>query len=406
MRKFLTPQMLIVLLMGFASGLPLALTGGTLQAWMRSEGVDLSTIGLFSLVGIPYALKFLWAPLMDRYSWGKLGRRRSWMLVTQVLLVFFIMAMGWTDPKSNLTMLALLSLAVSFFSASQDIVIDAWRREALREDELGFASSVHVNGYLFAFRMVAGALALVLSDHLPWSQVYLIMGLFMGLGLVATFFAKEPQVATTPRTLKESVVDPFIDYFSRPGAVWILVFILLYKLGDNMALQMTTPLYIDLGYTRSEIGAISKLVGWICLAAGGLIGGALIYRIKLIPSLVLFGIFQGIATMGFAVLSRLPKDLTALSVVIGLDNFAIGMGTSAFIAFMALLTNKKFTATQYALLTSFMGIPSKVIPATAGWLAESMGYFGFFTFCSFLCLPGVVMIYWLRKFEQISSHNQ
>ncbi len=405
LQPFLNRKMFIILLMGFSSGLPLALTAGTLQAWLASEELSLSTIGIFGLVGLPYSFKFIWAPLMDRFTLNSLGRRRSWMMMSQVLLILSVALMGFCQPQNGLLFLAILAVAVSFFSASQDIVLDAWRRESLSDDELGFGSSVHVNGYLFSFRMISGAFALILSDFIPWSQVYLIMALFLVTGLIATWLAVEPQLAVRqPRTFKESVFEPFIDYFSKPGAWLILIFILLYKLGDNMAGHMSIPFYKQMGYTNSEIGAISKVIGWISLASGGLIGGALIYRLKLIPSLLLFGIFQGAATMGFALLSLVSKDLTALSLVIAVDNFAIGMGTTAFVAFMASLTNKKFTATQYALLTSFMGIPRTIIPSFTGYLAEMMGWFPFFTLCTLAAIPGLLMIYWLRKLA-FSGHS-
>ncbi|PIS11784.1 MAG: AmpG family muropeptide MFS transporter, partial [Bdellovibrio sp. CG10_big_fil_rev_8_21_14_0_10_47_8] len=392
----MSKQMLVILMMGISSGLPLALTGGTLQAWMKSDGIDLTTIGLFAAVGLPSALKFLWAPLMDRFTLFRMGRRRSWMLVTQILLIFSILGMGSIHPKEQLWTMAFFALLVSFFSASQDIVLDAWRREALPNEQLGFGSSVHVTGYLFAFRLISGALALILSEHMSWSAVYTIMAAVAGLGVIATFLAHEPKLEVlAPRTFRESVFDPFVDYFAKPGAILILVFILLYKVGDNMASQMSIPFYLDLGFSRTEVGAISKIVGWVSLATGGLVGGALMLRIRLLSALTLFGILQAISTFGLAILAQVGYDLPTLTGVIAFENFTSGMGTAAFVAFMATITSKKFTATQYALLTSFMAVPRTLLVTPTGKMAEVMGWFGFFTFCTLIAIPGLIMIFFM-----------
>lgn len=401
LKKLLNKDMFLILLMGISSGLPLALTGGTLQAWMKTEGVDLGSIGLFSLVGLPYTFKFVWAPLMDRFSlFEKWGRRRSWMIISQVLLIISVVALGFTKPQESLWFVAFFALLVSFFSASQDIVLDAWRRESLSDDQLAFGSSVHVTGYLFAFRMISGALALILSDHMGWSSVYSIMAAVLCLGLIASIMSKEPEVvAPPPRTLRDAVVEPFVEYFKRHGAIIILIFILLYKVGDNMAAQMTMPFYLDVGYTKTEVGAISKVVGWIALAVGSLVGGALTIKFKIVRALVVFGVLQALSTFGFAWLSQLEHNLSALSFVIAFENFTAGMGTAAFVAFMATLTNKRFTATQYALLTSFMGVPRIFMAAPTGYMAESMGWFGFFTFCALIAVPGILMIAWMKRLQ-------
>jgi PAT family beta-lactamase induction signal transducer AmpG len=404
LKQLLNKRMLVILMMGISSGLPFALIGGTLQAWMKSEGVDLTTIGLFAFVGLPYTLKFLWAPLMDRFTLNRMGRRRSWMFATQVFLILSIFGMAFSNPKDDIWMVAFLSLLVSFFSASQDIVVDAWRRESLSTEELGFGSSVHVAGYLFAFRMISGALALILSDFMSWQVVYSLMTGGVFLGLLATLMSEEPEIsAAAPKTLRDSVIDPFVDYFKRPGAIFILVFIVLYKLGDNMALQMTIPFYIDLGFTKTEIGTITKAIGWIALTVGGLFGGALMIRMKMLPSLILFGILQAFAVFGFALLTYMPKDLSALSAVIAFENFVMGMGTAAFAAFMASITNKRFTATQYALLTSFMAIPRTILVTPTGWMAQQMGWFSFFTLCSLIAIPGILMIFWMKRYQTEQS---
>ena len=398
LRRLLNKQTWIILLMGISSGLPLALTGGTLQAWMKSENVDLTTIGLFAFVGLPYTFKFLWAPIMDRYRPLGFGRRRGWMFISQFALILSLIAMSLGDPKNNLYFIGIIALLVSFLSASQDIAIDAWRREALTDDELGWGSSVHITGYLFAFRMISGAFALILSDYLPWSSVYQIMALVLAVGVISTVICHEPAVEVRPpQTLREAVIEPFKDYFSKPGAWLILFFIMLYKVGDNMAFQMTIPFYLDLGFSRTEVGAISKLVGWVSLTLGGLTGGALILRWKIIPSLFIFGILQGVSTLGFAVLAMVGKSDLGLTLTIAFENLAVGMTSAAFVAFMASLTNKRFTATQYALLTSLMGVPRTLAAAPTGFLAKNMGWTSFFIFCALMALPGLLLIRPLQK---------
>jgi PAT family beta-lactamase induction signal transducer AmpG len=401
-KKLLDKKMLIILLMGFSSGLPLALTGGTLQAWMKSVGVNLGTISMFAMVGLPYTLKFLWAPLLDRFSLLRsksFGRRKSWMLITQIGLAASILFLGWSDPKNHLWALGTLALLVSFFSASQDIAIDAWRREVLPDDELGFGSSVHVASYLFAFRMVSGALALILADHLPWSAVYTLMAAMIGIGVLATLLCEEPDIhAAAPKTLRESVIEPFIEYFSRPGAWLILLFILLYKMGDTMATQMTIPFYLDLGFTKTQIGTISKIVGWVALAVGGLVGGALMVRLKMLPSLLFFGGLQAAATFSFAILAMMGNSLPMLTFAIAAENFTAGMSTTSFVAFMAAITDKRFTATQYALLTSLMGIPRVIVVAPTGYLVQAVGWFWFFVICTIIAVPGFLLVFRMNKF--------
>ena len=390
----LSGKMLLVLLMGFVSGLPLFLVGSTLQAWMKDAGVDLTVIGLFSLVGLPYTLKFLWAPLMDRYTvLPGLGRRRSWMLLSQILLGVSIVALGLSDPQGAPAVVAFLAVCVAFFSASQDIVLDAWRREALSDDELGLGSSTFVTGYLISMRLVAGALALILADHMPWNRVYLIMGALVTVGIATTLVAREPEVSTAPpRTLKESVVEPFVDFFSKSGAWILLAFILLYKIGDNMASAMTMPFYLELGFTKTDIAAVTKIFGWIATTVGGLVGGAIILKIKIKPALFWFGILQAISTLAFAALAIVGKSQAVLTAVIAFENLTAGMGTAAFVAFMATLTNKKFTATQYALLTSLMGVPRVIAAAPTGFLAKELGWTGFFVACTLIALPGMLLL--------------
>ncbi len=386
-------RMLVALLMGFSSGLPLLLTVTLLQAWMKEEGVDLGTIGLFSLVGLPYTLKFLWAPLLDRFTlYPRLGRRRSWLLLTQILLILAVVGLGMTQPAVNPWQVAFAALLVTFLSASQDIVVDAYRRESLADEEQGLGASLYVNGYRVGMLLASGG-GLILADHLPFSAVYALLAGTLLIGVVTTLFCREPEVAAgTPRTLYEAVVQPFVEYFSRQDAVLILLFIVLYKLGDMMASTMTTPFFLDLGFSKTEIGAVVKLFGFWALVGGGLLGGVLMLRLGIYRSLWLFGILQAVSVSTLAVLANLGHNLIGLATVVTFENLSFGMGTTAYLAFMASLTNKKFTATQYALMSSLMGIPRVVLAAPTGYLAEMMNWETYFIFCTLCALPGLWLL--------------
>jgi PAT family beta-lactamase induction signal transducer AmpG len=395
-RTIFSTRMLIALAMGFASGLPLLLTLSVLQAWMTEEGVDLGTIGLFALVQLPYTLKFLWAPVMDRFTLPFLGRRRGWLLVFQVLLMLAIVVLGTTNPVADPALVAVCALLVTFFSASQDIVVDAYRREALADEELGLGSSLYVNGYRIGM-LLAGGGGLILADVFSFQTVYLLLGLTMGIGIATTLLAPEPPEAPgAPRTLRAAVIEPFVEYFRRPEALWILGFILLYKIGDTMASAMTTPFYLDIGFTKTEIGAVVKLFGFWATIAGGLLGGVLILRTGIYRALWSFGILQAVSTAGFAVLAQVGNEIAALAAVIAFENLSGGMGTAAYVAFMAAMTDKRFTATQYALLSSLMGVPRVLASAPTGYMAEWLGWFSFFAFCALIALPGMLI---LRRFR-------
>ncbi len=385
-------RMLVAFLMGFACGLPLLLTISVLQAWMKEEGVDLTVIGMMALVGLPYSLKFLWAPLMDRFTPPFLGRRRGWLLVAQICLMATIAGLGTTDPKDGPWMVAFAAFLVTFFSASQDIVVDAYRREDLSDQELGLGSSLYINGYRVGMLLASGG-GLILADHLPFSMVYLIMAACLLPGVITTLLAPEPDVpAGTPKTLKEAVMDPLTEYFSRSGALWILAFILMYKIGDTMASAMTTPFYLDIGFSKTEIGAVVKLFGFWATIAGGLMGGVIMIRLGIHRSLWVFGVLQAVSTACFAALARIGYSVPALSGVIAFENLSSGMGTAAYAAFMASITNKKFTATQYALLTSIMGLPRVLASAPTGFLAKIAGWEMFFVFCTLIALPGMLLL--------------
>ena len=399
--------MAAALLMGFACGLPLLLTLSVLQAWMKEEGVDLTVIGLMTLVGLPYTVKFLWAPILDRFTLPFLGRRRGWLLVAQLSLTAAIVGLGATDPGTNPAMVAFMAFLVTFFSASQDIVVDAYRREDLPDAELGLGSSLYVNGYRVGMLLASGG-GLILADHMPFSMVYYIMAACMLPGVITTLLTPEPDTPSgTPQSMKEAVVNPLVEYFQRRGALWILAFVLFYKIGDTMASAMTTPFYLDIGFTKTQIGTVVKLFGFWATIAGGLLGGIAMLRLGINRSLWIFGFLQAVSTAGFAVLARIGPNVGALSAVIAFENLSSGMGTAAYVAFMASITNKRFTATQYALLTSLMGIPRVVASAPTGFLAKHMGWEAFFIFCTLMAIPGMLLLLkfapWHTKIESDSN---
>jgi PAT family beta-lactamase induction signal transducer AmpG len=396
-RSAFSGRMLVVALMGFVSGLPLLLTGSVLQAWMKEAGVDLATIGLFALAGLPYTLKFVWAPLFDRYVPLALGRRRGWLLLVQLGLIGALVLLAESSPAASPLGVAIAALLVTFFSASQDIVVDAYRREVLADDEQGLGAALAVNGYRLGMLLASGG-GLILADHWAFPTVYLFMAGCMLVGVATTLLAAEPGApAGHPRSLREAVVDPFVDYFQRPDAVVILLFILLYKIGDAMAAHMTTPFYLDVGFTKTEIGTVVKLFGFWATVLGGLAGGVLILRLGIVRALWGFGVLQALSTAAFVILAVAGPDLGALTAVIAFENLSSGLGTSAYVAFMATLTNRRFTATQYALLSSLMGIPRVLAAAPTGWLAAELGWTTFFVGCALAALPGLWVLGWLQR---------
>ncbi|MDG6004601.1 MAG: MFS transporter [Candidatus Brocadia sp.] len=399
LRSIFNWRMLVTFFLGVSSGIPLLVTGSTLQAWMTDEKVDLAVIGLFSLVGLPYTVKFLWAPFMDRYLPPFLGRRRGWMLIFQILLMFAVGAFSLVRPAQSPWIVAILAALVSFFSASQDIVVDAYRRELLREEELGLGSSLAVNGYRIGM-LISGAFALFLADHIPWHHVYLLLAISLLIGIVTTCLAPNTggQVIS-PKSLHEAVVGPFFDYFKRAGAFEILAFILFYKIGDVMANSMTIPFILKMGFTKTELAAVVKTFGIFATIAGGLAGGVLLIRLGLCKGLWIFGILQAVSTLSFSALASLGAYSSVLTATVTFENLTSGMGTAAFTAFMASLCNKKFTATQYALLSSLMGIPRVIVSAPTGFLAERIGWVYFFVFCTLAAIPGLAFLFRFRVWQ-------
>jgi MFS transporter, PAT family, beta-lactamase induction signal transducer AmpG len=389
-------RMLICIFTGFSSGLPLWLLINLLPAWLRSEGVDLTSIGLFALMQLPYTWKFLWSPLLDRYALPMLGRRRGWMLITQIALLLTMPLFGFLEPRLDLWTIALLAAIVAFFSASQDIVLDAYRRELLPDVELGMGNSIHVQAYRVS-SLVPGALALVLADHLPWRSVFVITALFMLPGIVNTLLVAEPKRSrNAPRTLKEAVVEPFHEFITRSGwhqAMLILGFIFLYNLGASMATALATPFYLDMGFTKSDIGLIAKNAGLWASVGGGLLGGLWMIRIGINRGLWLFGAVQLLSILGFALLAHAHRaDRLLLAGVIGFEALGVGLATAAFIAFIARTTDPRYTATQFALFTSLAVVPRTLINATTGWIVEQIGWFDFFLLCTALALPGMALL--------------
>ena len=392
----LNRRILICVFTGFTSGLPLYVLIQLVPAWLRVEGVGLAEIGFFALVGFPYTWKFIWSPVMDRYTLPFLGRRRGWMLVTQLALLASIASMGFIKPELSIWVVAYLAAAVAFFSASQDIVLDAYRRELLPDAELGIGNAIHVQAYRLA-GLIPGSLALILADHLPWHTVFVIVALFMGVGVLLTFAIQEAiSNPTPPRTLREAVVEPFREFVQRKGmsgAALILAFMFLYKLGDNMATALQSPFFIDVGFTLTQIGVISKFAALVAATVGGLAGGIIMIKLGINRALWIFGFVQVISIFGFALLSVVGTDPWVLGVVVAFEYLGVGLGTAAFTAFIARTTNPVFAATQFALFTALTAVPRTLANAVTGVIVEQVGWTTFFLLCAVLAIPGMLLLF-------------
>ena len=427
-QSLFTKKMLICIFTGFSSGLPLYILVSLLPAWLRSDGVSLKAIGLLSLILFPYTWKFLWAPVLDRYTLP-LGRRRGWLLLTQLVLLAGIFWLGAATPK-NLTApefaarhfyfsplnldfyiklpvwatikaflshpITIFSLVIAFFSATQDIAIDAYRRELLLDNEQGLGNAIHVNAYKIA-GLIPGSLSLILADHMAWNSVFMITALFMLPGILMTILVTEPALKDgRPKTLKAAVVEPFNEFIHRNGvqtALLILAFIFLYKLGDSMATALATPFYLDMGFSKTEIGLIAKNAGLWPSVIGGLLGGVWMFKLGINRALWIFGAVQMIAILGFAWLATVGHSLLWLGVVIGVEAFGVGLGTAAFVAYIAQTTHPLYTATQFALFTSLAAMPRTFANAATGYLVENLGWFKFFMLCFFLAIPGMLLLF-------------
>jgi PAT family beta-lactamase induction signal transducer AmpG len=414
----LTRRMLICVFTGFASGMPLYLLLNLLPAWLRTEGVSLKAIGLFALIQFPYTWKFLWSPLLDRYALPilSLGRRRSWILATQGLLLVIIALLGRFSPATELTAIVWLAALLAFVSATADIALDAYRRELLAENELGLGNSVHVNAYRIA-GLVPGSLSLILADRLPWDMVFFVTALFMLPGMAMALLVKEPAIAgKAPRTLRDAVVEPFHEFIHRAGlkeALLILAFIFFYKLGDSMCTALATPFYLDMGYAKSDIGLVAKHAGLWPAVIGGLLGGLRMVSLGINRALWLFGVVQVVSIFGFAWLASLGAQavidgaaLARLAVVIGFEALGVGLGTAAFVAFIARATHPAYTATQFALFTSLAAVPRTFVNAATGWLVETMGWMPFFLLCVLLALPGMALLFKVAPWRESDERSR
>jgi len=389
-------RMLTCIFIGFSSGMPLYVLIQLVPAWLRSNGVDLATIGLFAVVSLPYTWKFLWSPLMDRFALPFLGRRRGWALMTQIGLLLAIGSVGQFDPSQSLKMIVVLVFIISLFSASQDIVLDAYRRELLADDELGTGTSFFVNAYRMA-SLVPGSLALILADNVPWSVSFWVTAGFMGVGIVTTLVIREvSDDKLAPHTLREAVIGPFKEFISRDGigaALAILAFLFLYKLGDNMATALATPFYLDMGYSLSEIGTIAKFAGLGGGIGGGILGGILMLKLSINRALWAFGVVQMVTILGYVWLSTAGYTPTGLFAVVTAEYLGVGLGALALTAYMARETSKAFTATQFALFSSFIAVPRTFANASTGFLIEAVGYTNFFLLCTAVAIPGMLMLF-------------
>lgn len=436
-QALLNRRMLICALSGFSSGLPLFVLLSLLPAWLKSEGVDLKAIGLLALVQLPFNWKFLWSPLLDRYALPLLGRRRSWMLLMQTLLLLTIPGFGLLDPQAvmhsahspawlhdglasffagnrvmqpllSLWSIAWLALALAFWGASQDIVLDAYRREILPDAELGLGNALFVNAYRIA-GLVPGSLSLILADytHNDWHTVFLVTGMFMLPGMLMTLFlAREMPAQGAPRTLRDSVALPFREFFQRQGigrALLILLFLVLYKLGDGMATALATPFYLELGFTKTVIGLVVKNAGLWSSVAGAILGGIWMVKLGINRALWLFGLVQIFSILGFAWLATQGHAASKgdLALVVGLEALGVGLGTVAFVAFIARCSNPLYTATQLALFTSLAALPRTVVSAGTGFLVDYLGWPAFFVLCYALAIPGMLLLMRVAPWQEM-----
>ncbi len=391
--------MLIIGLMGFFSGVPLLLVGSTLKAWLTESNVDLKVVGFFSLVGIPYSVKFLWSPFMDHFKVFSFGRRRSWLMLSQLCLAASLFVISFIHPGEAIFTVGLLAILIAFFSASQDIVVDAYRREVLINEEQGLGSSVYVNFYRLAM-LFSGGFALYLADHFPWGQVYQMMALCMLLGVLLTWFSPEPKLQINSKNIWGAYVEPLKEFFSRKYAWLILAFIVFYKVGESMASDMTTPFFLKHGFTKTEIASVVKFFGFWATLAGAFLGGVLLIRIRAGRALLLFGILQSLALFGFSFIALQEPNIRLLAVVVTAENFTSGMATTALLAFMANQCDTRFSATQYSLLSSLLSVPRVLAGSLTGILAVQLGWQYFFIFCALVTVPGLLLIFGLGKINQ------
>lgn len=403
LRTIFSTKMLICVFTGLASGLPFYLLIQLLPAWLTSQGLDIKAIGAFSLTQLPYIFKFVWAPFMDNISLFGMGRRRGWMFLSQIILLFFIAILGCFSPTLNIWIIATLCFIIALFSATQDIALDAFRQEILSDTELGLGNSIHINVYRLA-SLVPGSLSLILSHFLPWSSVFMVTALFMLPVIIITLLIKEPINKQIPKShnFEDIIINPFLEFIKRKGvksAMIILAFIFLYKLGDSMATSLATTFYMKMGFSLPDIGLIAKNAQLWPGILGGIMGGILMIKIGINRALWYFGFVQVFSILGFAWLSiEGPfndigvSEKIMLAIVISVESLGVGLGSAAFVAFIAKTTNPLYTATQFALFSSFASIPRTLINSTTGIMVEYLGWTNFFGLCTLLAIPGMVLL--------------
>ncbi len=411
-------RMLVCIFTGIASGMPLYVLFQYMPAWLRDSGVDLKTIGLFALIQLPYVWKFIWAPALDRFVLPFLGRRKGWLFVTQVVIGFLMLGLSFFEPQDNMRAIVIIAVLIAFFSASLDIVIDAYRRELLPDEELGLGTSFHVNSYRLAV-LIPVTMGLVLADHMPWGSVHMILAAIMMVAAIIIIFIPEPEHQfQAPTSLKAATVGAFKEFFERSGwkpALLILAFLFFYKLGDNFAVALSTPFYLDLGFTKTQIGTIAKAAALWSSVAGAFIGGLLMIPLGIYRALWVFGVVQIFSILGFAFLAKTGNDPVVLFWVISFEYLGVGLGTVALIAFMAKISNRQFTATQFALLSTLASLPRVLASASSGYLVEGVneetssfivksfellhipaqgfGWENYFYFSFFAAIPGMLMLF-------------
>ncbi len=399
LQVFKNKKMFFITVLGFSSGLPLALTGGTLQAWLTDSKIDITTVGIFSLVGFPYTIKFLWSPFLDNINLRIIGRRRGWAFIILTALIASEVFMAFLDPKASLGLLAFGAFLISFFSASQDIVVDALRTEILEKNEFGAGAGMYNMGYRVAM-LISGAVALSMADHLPWREIYLSMALVQCLGLVAVYYSPEPTIAPRPiLRFRQRVVEPFLDFFGRQGAWEILVFIMIYKLGTMMGSALSTRFLMDLQFSKTEIGAVSKVVGLVATILGTLTGGALMTRLGMLKSLWIFGALQALGMLSFILLAVIGQNYLAMALVIGTENFMIGLGVAAIQGFIMSVCSLQFTGTQFALMSSMAAITRVIFTSQSGRIVENFGWINYFIFSAALGIPGLLLLTQYKKWS-------
>lgn len=412
----LNKRMLNCIFNGFTAGLPIYFIIQLIPAWLRDSNVDLKTIGFFGLVLLPYSFKYLWSPILDRYVPPFLGRRRGWMLITQIGITASMVFLAFFTPEKNINIILYLGFAIATFSATQDIALDAYRRELLPDEELGLGNSFYANAYRVA-GFIPGGLSLIMADYMPWRAVIVATAAFMAIGIIYTLKVTEAaQDIIPPHSLKEAVVEPFKEFFTRDGGyktgLLILCFIFFYKFGDTVATSLITPFYMDVGFSKSVIGSVAKVVGLWSMIVGGFIGGIIMFKTGINKALWLFGIVQMASILGFAALNEIGANIWALGVVVAFEYLGVGLGSAALMAFIAKNSNKNFTGTQYALLTSLFAIPKSFAGIVSGIMIEGIkkddglffslygvtqgiGYTQYFYVCTALAIPGMLLLIWV-----------